>query len=154
MDETGIAIVKSTFQAASPMADLLSRVFYDRLFELDPSLRTMFPADLGAQRQKLMDELVAIVDSLDRLHELVARTTDLGSRHAGYGVEPRHYDLVLDALLHALSTCVPDAMTPTAVVAWRRAYHLIAETMMHGAAHGPSTPRTSGPPTAGPSTNG
>jgi nitric oxide dioxygenase len=110
------------------------------LFQLDPTVRAMFPADLTAQRQKLIDELDAIVASLGRLHELVARTTDLGNRHAGYGVEPHHYDLVLDALLYALTACIPQAMTPAATLAWRRAYHLIAETMMHGAAHGPTAP--------------
>lgn len=142
MDTASIALVESTFTAVTPFTDQLSRLFYERLFQLDPSVRAMFPADLVAQRQKLIDELAAIVDSLGRLHELVARTTDLGSRHEAYGVEPHHYDLVLDALLYALTTCIPQAMTPAATLAWRRAYHLIAETMMHGAAHGPSTPRT------------
>ncbi len=144
MDAAGIALVQSTFQAVAPSADRLSRLFYDRLFELDWSLRSMFPEDLVGQRQKLIDELIAIVDCIGRIHELVARTTDLGSRHAEYGVEPQHYDLVLDALLYAMTTCAPEAMTPDAIAAWRRAYHLIAETMMHGATHGPSTPRTSG----------
>jgi len=144
MDTSSIALVESTFTAVRPLADQLSRLFYERLFQLDPMVRTMFPADLAGQRQKLIDELEAIVDSLGRLHELVARTTDLGSRHAGYGVEPHHYDLVLDALLHALSVCIPQAMTPAATLAWRRAYHLIAETMLYGAAHGPSTPRSPG----------
>jgi len=142
MDATSMALVESTFTAVKPQADQLSRLFYERLFQLDPMVRTMFPADLAAQRQKLIDELDAIVNSLGRLHELVARTTDLGSRHAGYGVEPHHYDLVLDALMHALSMCIPQAMTPAATLAWRRAYHLIAETMMYGASHGPTAPRT------------
>lgn len=142
MDAASIALVESTFTAAKPLTDQLSRLFYERLFQLDPMVRTMFPADLAAQRQKLIDELDAIVSSLGRLHELVARTTDLGHRHAGYGVEPHHYELVLDSLMYALSTCIPQAMTPAATLAWRRAYHLIAETMMYGAAHGPTTPRT------------
>jgi len=144
MDAASIALVESTFTAVKPLSDQLSRLFYERLFELDPMVRTMFPADLAGQRQKLIDELDAIVTSLGRLHELVARTTDLGSRHAGYGVEPHHYELVLDALMYALTGCIPQAMTPAATLAWRRAYHLISETMMHGAAHGPSASPASG----------
>jgi hemoglobin-like flavoprotein len=46
--------------------------------------------------------------------------------------------------LHAMTSCAPDAMTPDAIAAWRRAYHLIAETMMHGATHGPSAPSRAG----------
>ncbi len=144
MDAASIALVQSTFQTVAPSADRLARLFYDRLFELDWSLHSMFPEDLVSQREKLIDELIAIVDCIGRIREFVARTTDLGSRHAGYGVEPHHYDLVLDALLHAMTSCAPDAMTPDAIAAWRRAYHLIAETMMHGATHGPSAPSRAG----------
>ncbi|MCU1395916.1 MAG: Hemoglobin-like protein [Ilumatobacteraceae bacterium] len=137
MDAASIALVQSTFAAVAPMADRFSTVFYDELFVLDPSLRSMFSTDLVAQRQKLVDELVAIVETLGRLPGLVARTTALGSRHRDYGVEPHHYDLVLDALVHAFGVCIPAQMTDEAVVAWRRAYHLVAETMLYGAAHGP-----------------
>ena len=113
MDAASIALVQSTFQTVAPSADRLARLFYDRLFELDWSLHSMFPEDLVSQREKLIDE-------------------------------PHHYDLVLDALLHAMTSCAPYAVTPDAIAAWRRAYHLIAETMMHGATHGPSAPSRAG----------
>jgi hemoglobin-like flavoprotein len=138
MDAQSIALVQSTFRAVLPIADRFSTAFYDHLFELDPSLRGLFASDLTAQREKLINELVAIVDTLGRLPALVARTTDLGRRHVDYGVEPHHYDLVLDAMIHAFELCIPVEMTPAAVVAWRRAYNLVAETMLYGAAHGPS----------------
>lgn len=138
MDAQSIALVQSTFAAVVPVADRFSEQFYAHLFTADPALRSMFATDLTSQRQKLVDELVAIVETLGRLPTLVARTTELGRRHAGYGVEPHHYDLVLDAIVHAFTVCIPDQMTAEAVRAWRRAYHLVAETMMYGAAHGPA----------------
>ena len=138
MDPNAIELVRSTYAAAASHSDRVSQVFYERLFGLDPAVRAMFPDDMNAQRQKLMDELTLIVESLGNVHALVARTTDLGARHAGYGVEAHHYELVLDALIHALCVCVPDVMDAAAIAAWRRAYHLIAETMLHGALHGPS----------------
>lgn len=98
----------------------------------------MFPDDLVAQRQKFVDELVAIVETLGQLSPLLIRTTELGRRHAEYGVEPLHYDPVLDAMMHAFGVCIPHEMTPDAVQAWRRAYYLVAETMMYGAVHGPA----------------
>ncbi|MCU1364846.1 MAG: Hemoglobin-like protein [Ilumatobacteraceae bacterium] len=136
MDNHNIALVQATFHAVAPMADEFSAAFYAHLFELDPSLRSMFPSDLTGQRRKLVDELAAIVDTIGRLPVLVARTTELGRRHVDYGVEPHHYDLVLDALMHAFGVCIPERMTPEVVVSWRRAYNLVAETMLYGAAHG------------------
>ncbi|MCU1397769.1 MAG: hemoglobin-like protein (Hmp) [Acidimicrobiales bacterium] len=136
MDNHNIALVQATFHAVVPVADEFSAAFYAHLFELDPSLRWMFSDDLTLQRMKLVDELTAIVETVGRLPVLVARTTELGRRHVDYGVEPHHYDLVLDALMHAFGVCIPDRMTPEAVVSWRRAYNLVAETMLYGAAHG------------------
>ena len=138
MDAQSIALVQSTFASVVPVADRFSEAFYAHLFTLDPSVRSMFPDDLGGQREKLVDELVAIVETLGRLSPLLARTTELGRRHAEYGVEPHHYALVLDAMMHAFGVCIPDEMTLDAVQAWRRAYHLVAETMLYGAVHGPA----------------
>lgn len=135
MDITEIDLVRSTFAAVVPTADAFSTTFYKHLFELEPDLRAMFPDDLVAQRNKLIDELLMIVDCLGRLPALAARTTELGRRHVDYGVEPHHYDLVLDALLFALDEQLAEAMTPEATKAWRHAYHLIAETMLYGAHH-------------------
>jgi len=64
--------------------------------------------------------------------------TDLTAQRQKLIVEPHHYDLVLDAMMHAFELCIPAEMTPAAVVAWRRAYNLVAETMLYGAAHGAS----------------
>ena len=138
MDAHSIALVQSTFASIVPVTDRFSDEFYAHLFAAEPALRALFATDLTAQRQKLVDELAVVVDMLGRLPALVARTTDLGRRHAVYGVEPHHYDLVLDAVVHAFTVCIPDEMTPDAVQAWRRAYHLVAETMMYGAARGPA----------------
>jgi hemoglobin-like flavoprotein len=44
-----------------------------------------------------MQMLTAAVKGLDRLEQLVPVVKDLGRRHAGYGVEERHYDTVPSA---------------------------------------------------------
>jgi nitric oxide dioxygenase len=134
MDPQQIELVQSTFHSLDASDDF-TVAFYDQLFALDGSLRDMFPADMAAQRQKLFDELHHIVDSLGNLTDLVARTTELGRSHVDHGVQPHHYDLVLDALLHAMARSLGDQLTEAGVVAWRRAYHLVAETMLYGATH-------------------
>src|SRR3954452_16576403 len=94
-----IALVQETFATITPIADDAAALFYRRLFELDPSLQAMFRGDMAEQRRKLMQMLTAAVKGLAHLEQLVPVVQDLGRRHAGYGVEDRHYDTVGAALL-------------------------------------------------------
>jgi hemoglobin-like flavoprotein len=87
-------LVQNTFAAIVPIADDAASLFYRRLFEIHPSLRAMFRGDMAEQRRKLMQMIAAAVKGLDRLEQLVPVVQDLGRRHAGYGVEDRHYDTV------------------------------------------------------------
>jgi hemoglobin-like flavoprotein len=134
MDPQQIALVKASFAEATAQPGALARVFYDRLFEVAPDLRAMFPDDLTDQQRKLTDELRAIVDLLDHVDQLVVRTSDLGVRHVGYGACADHYDLVGEAILEALAEVLGTAFTPEARDAWKYAYNLVAEAMQQGAA--------------------
>jgi len=49
-----ITLVQDSFQLVAPIADTASELFYTRLFELDPSVRPLFPTDIADQRRKLM----------------------------------------------------------------------------------------------------
>jgi hemoglobin-like flavoprotein len=61
-------LVKSTWAAVVPIADVAATLFYDRLFVLDASLRPMFGGtDMAEQRRKLMSALAAVVNGLDNL---------------------------------------------------------------------------------------
>lgn len=133
MDRHQISLVRASFTAVMAVADDFSAAFYSHLFDLDPSLRAMFADDLTGQRQKLVDELEHIVGALDRLPPFMERATQLGRRHVEYGVLPHHYDLVLDATLHALRIVLGDGLTDDDEVAWRRAYNLAAAVMLQGA---------------------
>ena len=82
-------LVQDSFNTIVPIADDAASLFYRRLFELDPSLERMFPADMTEQRKKLMQMLAAAVKGLDRTGPARARREDLGRRHAGYGVSTR-----------------------------------------------------------------
>src|SRR5262245_12797443 len=87
-------LVQDSFATIAPIADDAAALFYRRLFELDPSLETMFPGNMAEQRRKLMQMLTAAVKGLDHLEKLVPAVQDLGRRHAGYGVAGRHYETV------------------------------------------------------------
>ena len=126
-------LVQSTFAAIEPIADDAAMLFYQRLFEIAPELRPMFRGDMAEQRKKLMQMITAAVKGLDRLEQLVPVVQDLGRRHAGYGVEERHYETVGEALLWTLEMGLGRGFTPQVREAWVAVYTLLATTMKNAA---------------------
>ena len=124
-----VAELRRTWQLVAPMADEVAQLFYERLFEIDPSLRALFQTDPGVRRRKLMDALEFVVTRVDRPDELIPMLTALGQRHAGYGVRPEHYAVVGEALLWTLDEGVGALRTPHARDAWVQTYELISATM-------------------------
>ena len=134
LTDTQIALVQNTFATITPIADDAAVLFYQRLFEIDPSLRGMFRGDMADQRRKLMQMLTAAVKGLQRLDRLVPVVEDLGRRHATYGVTDRHYETVGAALLWTLEKGLGRAFTPEVKDAWASVYGLLAFTMKNAAA--------------------
>lgn len=107
--------------------------FYNRLFEVAPQVRELFPDDLTVQKAKLVDEVTFLAAAAGDLPAFVARASDLGARHHGYGVHVADYDSVETALLAAVAEVLGVDADHEAIVAWRKLYRLIAETMIAGA---------------------
>jgi hemoglobin-like flavoprotein len=127
-------LIRDTWARVTPIADEAARLFYERLFELDPALRRLFArTDMPAQRKNLVQTLTVVVRSIDKLEALVPAVEALGRRHAGYGVRPRHYATVGQALLDTLALGLGDSFTPDARDAWAEAYGLLADVMIGAA---------------------
>jgi len=129
-------LVQSSFAKVAPIADQAADLFYNRLFEIDPALRPMFPQDMKEQKIKLMQMLTAAVKGLDNLETLVPVVRQLGARHIGYGVKEEHYGTVAAALLWTLEKGLGEAFTPETKEAWVVVYGILAATMQEGAASG------------------
>ena len=127
-------LVQSSFAHVLPIADTAARLFYGRLFELDPSLRPMFHGDMTEQGKKLMDMLRVAIAGLDRLDRLVPAVQALGRRHVAYGVRDEHYATVAAALLWTLEQGLGDRFTPAHRDAWVAVYTILATTMQEAAA--------------------
>jgi nitric oxide dioxygenase len=128
-----IRLVRGSFALVAGVSDLAATLFYERLFTVDPSLRRLFPDDLGQQKRALLATLQVAVERLDRLDELVPVVEQLGVRHARYGVRPAHYPLVGGALLWTLEQALGPAFTPATRQAWTSVYELLATTMQAAA---------------------
>jgi hemoglobin-like flavoprotein len=129
-----VRIVQTTWLKVLSIRETAAQLFYDRLFQLDPSLRDLFPGDLGEQRQKLMQVIDAVVNGLSRLEHLIPLVQELGRRHTGYGVKAHHYGTVGSALLWTLEQGLGDEFTEEVRGAWVAAYSMLASTMREAAA--------------------
>ena len=124
-----IALVRSSFAEVSPIADSAAKLFYSRLFELDPSLRPLFRNSLDAQGSKLMNMIAGAVCLLDQPEKLMPVIRNLGRRHTAYGVEDQHYETVGTALLWTLEKGLGAAFTPEVENAWIAVYGALADNM-------------------------
>lgn len=133
MNAQQIAAVQGSFARIAPQSETVALMFYSRLFEIDPALRALFKPDMAAQRRSLMAMLAAGVEGLGQVDTLLPVLHALGARHAGYGIQPSHYDTVATALLDTLAAALGDAFTPALRADWTAAYGMLAGAMSAGA---------------------
>jgi hemoglobin-like flavoprotein len=126
-------IITSTVAAVNADGERFTACFYDQLFQVDPSSRTLFGSDLTDQRRKLLEELTFMAMAAQDLDAFEQRTRELGARHHGYGVGLHHYDAARRALMRCLADTLGAAWTPAAEEAWDHLFTLISETMLEGA---------------------
>ena len=134
MTSTQIELVQASFKLVQPIAGEAAGLFYNRLFEIDPSLRPMFRGDIEEQGRKLMQMLGVAVASLQRLEQILPAVEELGRRHARYGVRDQHYATVATALLWTLEKGLGEAFTPEVRDAWVAMYGVVTAAMQRGAA--------------------
>jgi hemoglobin-like flavoprotein len=128
-------LVTESWKQLAPNGALVGHIFYRRLFEIDPSLRSMFTASLmDEQIRKLTTMLDLIVHWLDVPERLVPVLKQLGVRHSTYGVRDEHYAKVGSALMGTLEEGLGEKFTPELRGAWTEAFMLISSLMRRGAA--------------------
>jgi hemoglobin-like flavoprotein len=134
LDAKQISQVQSTWRMVLPISEKAADLFYDRLFEVDPSTKVLFKGGMKTQGRMLMDMITAAVNGLNDLDGLVPKVQGLGRRHRDYGVQERHYDSVALALLWTLEQGLGDAFTTEVKTAWTETYTLLAGVMKEASA--------------------
>jgi len=125
-----IKLVQQSFSKVATIADQAAVLFYDRLFEVAPSVKAMFPPDMTEQRKKLMATLAVVVNGLSNLESILPAASALAVRHVGYGAKPEHYPVVGGALLWTLEKGLGAAWTPEVAAAWTAAYGTLSSFMI------------------------
>jgi hemoglobin-like flavoprotein len=128
-----VTLVQQSFGKVAPIADQAAVMFYDRLFEVAPQVKAMFPADMTEQRKKLMATLAVVVNGLLNLESILPAAAALAQRHVAYGAKAEHYPVVGSALLWTLEKGLGDGWTPDIASAWTAAYGTLSGFMIEQA---------------------
>jgi len=129
-----VEVLESSFEKIKPRADEFAAKFYENLFIAHPEFKPLFAnIDLEKQQKKLINALVLVVENLRSPEALGPVLKALGGRHIGYGVIPKYYGPVGDALLMAFEQYLQEDWTPEVKLAWTDAYRAITGLMLKGA---------------------
>jgi nitric oxide dioxygenase len=125
-----VTLVQQSFAKVAPISEAAAVLFYDRLFEVAPSVKPMFPSDMTEQRKKLMATLAVVVGGLGNLESILPAASALARRHVGYGAKAEHYPVVGGALLWTLEKGLGDGWTREVADAWTAAYGTLSGFMI------------------------
>lgn len=129
-----VAMVQESFKKVVPIAGTAADLFYDRLFEIAPEVRPLFPVDMKEQKMKLITMLATAVTNLHQAEKIIPAVQELGKRHVGYGVTAKHYEPVGAALLWTLEQGLGADFTPPLKEAWTETYVTLVGVMQNAAA--------------------
>jgi hemoglobin-like flavoprotein len=127
------SLVQSNWALMRPMAVHVADLFFDRLFELDPSLEEVFPDDTQVLRGRFTRSVGTAVGAIDDLGALVPVLHDLGRRQSALGFQPGTYVTLGKALLWTFEQTLAEDFTPPVEDAWAALYADVSSAMIQGA---------------------
>ncbi|MBW5480761.1 flavohemoprotein [Streptomyces bambusae] len=127
-------LIRRTLAEIGPVADRVTSYFYALVFTGHPELRSMFPAAMDVQRDRLLKALLTAAEHIDDPAVLGPYLRRLGTGHRKYGTRPEHYPVVGEALITALARYAELTWGPETEAAWVRAYTAISQIMIDAAA--------------------
>ena len=127
-------LIRRTMAVVGPVADKTTSYFYALLFVRHPELRSLFPAAMDTQRDRLLKALLTAAEHIDNTEVLVAYLQNLGRGHRKYGTRPEHYPAVGECLIGSLSRYAAEIWNPETEAAWVRAYTTMSQVMIDAAA--------------------
>ena len=133
MNSDQVALIRYSFAKVAPIAEEAAALFYGRLFEVAPEVKSLFHGDMKEQGRKLMATLAVVVNGLANLETILPAASALAKKHVAYGVKAEHYAPVGVALLWTLERGLGEEWTSDLAAAWTNAYTMLSDYMIHEA---------------------
>jgi nitric oxide dioxygenase len=113
--------------------ELLTRHFYQRMFEKNPEVGPFFnPANqaAGSQQKALAAAICAYAANIDNLEILGGAVELIAQKHASLQIQPEHYPIVGENLLASIREVLGDGATEEVIHAWGEAYGFLANILI------------------------
>jgi len=125
-----IQLIRSSWQLAAeePLKAAIS--FYDHLFSLSPQLRGLFRSPMSGQTMKFMKAIGYVVNRLDNIYEISEEFPDTNYFSQAYGLKPKHYAEIKDALLWTIEKRLGNLWNEETRNAWLSCYEVLTEFMI------------------------
>jgi hemoglobin-like flavoprotein len=136
IDVAAVERLRSSFVVLAADGTRVTAIFYAKLFERYPGVRTLFATDMKAQEGKLMDSLRAVVEHIEAPEAVRAGLRELGAKHVKYGAKPEHYPIVCEILVEAMAEAAGRGWSPQLASEWTQALDIVSGVMLEGAAAG------------------
>lgn len=127
-----IEIVKSTAPVLADHAEILTRHFYKRMFELNPEVLPYFNhahQHAGRQQRALAVAICAYAANIDRLDVLGPSVELIAQKHASLQIKPEHYPIVGANLLGSIGEVLGLGHNDPIIGAWSEAYAFLAQIL-------------------------
>jgi hemoglobin-like flavoprotein len=129
MTSRQLTLLRESFERLRPMPRAFGVRFYEHLFRLDPSLRSLFKRDPENQPAMFATALVLSVSGLVDDGFAPASVRELGARHDDYEIPGTAWRTFGEALLATLQDTLGAEFTPEVREAWAAAYDMLASAM-------------------------
>src|SRR5258708_21229993 len=97
-----VALVQDSFAKVALASEAAAMLFYDRLFDIAPQMKAMFPDDMIEQRRKLLAMLAGAVKGLGNLEQVLPAGSALAKRHFNHRAKSEHYPVAAPSLLWSM----------------------------------------------------
>ena len=111
-------VIRESFRKVEPALELVGRLFYLRLFRIDPSSRARFDGPVEVQARKFAAAMKLAMISLKHKDGLGPVLKLLGARHRQLGIRTRHYRSMTRALIWTLEQSLEESFTRETKEAW------------------------------------
>ncbi|MEO6315515.1 MAG: globin domain-containing protein [Chitinophagaceae bacterium] len=136
MTERQIELVQQSWQLVAAMDTYQTgNLFYNRLFEMAPSVKPLFHRNTQHdQSGKMIYMINYIVRNLSNHDIRMIGIERLARQHTGYGVQEEHYTMLGRALLWTMQNLLASTWNKELQQAWIVCYTKLAEAMIKASA--------------------
>jgi len=125
-----LQLVLQSLTVIQPLADKITKDFYQHLFEAEPATRELFKGNMDRQGAMFMTTLSLAVNGLSNIDDIQPAVWSLGDRHFGYGVKPEYFTPFRESFIRALEQHLGDKFTPELKSAWTEAFDTLSNAML------------------------